>query len=50
MAVIRHLKVQNFRGIHTLDWHVDGRVICLIGPGDSAKTTVLDAIESAMTQ
>ena len=48
MAVIRHLKVQNFRGIHILDWHVDGRVICLIGPGDSAKTTVLDAIELAL--
>jgi hypothetical protein len=48
MAVIRHLKVLNFRGIQTLDWHVSGRVICLIGPGDSAKTTVLDAIELAL--
>lgn len=48
MAVICHLKVQNFRGIQTLDWHVDGRVICLVGPGDSAKTTVLNAIELAL--
>lgn len=48
MAVIRHLKVQNFRGIRTLDWYVNGRVICLVGPGDSAKTTVLNAIELAL--
>ena len=45
MAIIRHLSVKNFRGIQELDWHVDGRVICLIGPGDSAKTTLLNAIE-----
>jgi len=45
MAIVRHLKVQNFRGIKVLDWHLDGRVICLVGPGDSAKTTVLNAIE-----
>ena len=45
MAVIRHLRVQNFRGIKSLDWHLDGRVFCLVGPGDSAKTTVLNAIE-----
>lgn len=48
MAVIRHLKIQNFRGIKTLDWYVGGRVICLVGPGDSAKTTVLNAIELAL--
>lgn len=48
MAVIRHLKIQNFRGIKTLDWYINGRVICLVGPGDSAKTTVLNAIELAL--
>ncbi len=48
MAIIRHLNIRNFRGIQTLDWHVDGRVICLVGPGDSAKTTVLEAIELAL--
>ncbi len=48
MAIIRHLNVRNFRGIQTLDWHVDGRVICLVGSGDSGKTTVLDAIELAL--
>jgi predicted ATPase len=48
MAIVYHLKVQNFRGIKSLDWHVDNRVICLVGPGDSAKTTILNAIEMAL--
>jgi hypothetical protein len=48
VAVIHHLSVRNFRGIQSLDWHTDGRVICLVGPGDSAKTTVLNAIELAL--
>ncbi len=48
MAIIRHLNVRNFRGIQALDWHVDGRIICLVGPGDSAKTTVLEAIDLAL--
>lgn len=48
MAFVYHLKVQNFRGIKSLDWHVDNRVVCLVGPGDSAKTTILDAIEMVL--
>ena len=48
MAVVYHLKVQNFRGIRSLDWHTCGRIICIVGPGDSAKTTVLNAIELAL--
>lgn len=46
--IIKHVKVENFRGIKTLDWHVDGRLVCLLGPGDSTKTTILDAIELAL--
>lgn len=45
---IRHLRISNFRGIKTLDWHVQGSVVCLIGPGDSTKTTILDAIDYAL--
>jgi len=48
MAFVYHLKVQNFRGVKSLDWHVDNRVVCLVGPGDSAKTTILNAIEMAL--
>ena len=46
--IIHHVSVENFRGIKSLDWHVDGALLCLLGPGDSTKTTILDAIELAL--
>lgn len=47
---IRRLTINNFRGIAELDWKVpDGRLVCLIGPGDSGKTTVLSAIDWLLT-
>lgn len=46
---IRRLEIQRFRGIRKLNWDLDGSFICLVGPGDSAKTTILDAIELALT-
>jgi len=45
---ILHLNVKNFRGIQSLDWHLGGDVICLVGPGDTTKTTILDAMELAL--
>lgn len=43
---IRHLNILHFRGIQGLDWAVpDNKIICLIGRGDSSKTTILDAIK-----
>jgi len=41
---LRHLHVERFRGIRHLDWAPQGRVVALVGAGDSTKTTVLDAI------
>lgn len=42
---VRHLSVRNFRGIRELDWPVpDCNVLCLIGRGDSTKSTILDAL------
>ena len=42
---IRHLAVRHFRGIHTLDWSVPrGNILCLIGRGDSTKSTILEAL------
>lgn len=42
---IRRLEVTNFRGINKLEWNLrDERIFCLIGKGDSTKTTVLEAI------
>lgn len=46
---IKHIKIRHFRGINNLDWSVDGRFICLVGPGDSTKSTILDAIERSLT-
>ena len=45
---IAHIEVRNFRGIQKMDWSPEPGINCLIGPGDSTKTTVLDAIELAL--
>lgn len=42
---LRHLIIKNFRGIRDLDWTLTSDFVCLIGPGDSTKTTILNAIE-----
>lgn len=42
---LHHLRIEHFRGIANLDWAVAGDLLCLVGPGDAGKTTLLDAIE-----
>ena len=46
---IRHLRVENFRGTAALEWKPGAAFCCLIGPGDAGKSTVLDAIEAALS-
>lgn len=46
---VRQLKVVNFRGISTLNWNPGSAFCCLIGPGDAGKSTILDAIEAALS-
>jgi len=42
---IRHLSIRNFRGIRELDWPLPDRpLFCLIGRGDSTKSTILEAL------
>lgn len=49
MRIVK-LSVENFRGIQELDWAPRRQPLCcLIGPGDSGKSTVLDAIEAALS-
>lgn len=43
------IDIRNFRGIKELTWSPAPRVNCLIGPGDSNKTTILDAIELGLS-
>jgi len=45
MPRVRHLAVRNFRSIQSLDWAPAPGVNCLIGAGDSGKSTILDAID-----
>ncbi|MDT3306659.1 ATP-dependent nuclease [Shewanella vaxholmensis] len=48
MSVIRHIEIQNFRSIKNLSWNPKPGLNCLIGPGDSGKSTILDAIDLAL--
>ncbi|WP_442110814.1 ATP-dependent nuclease [Pseudomonas sp. NUPR-001] len=47
---IAHVQIQNFRGITALRWTPGAEPICcIIGPGDSSKTTILDATEAVLS-
>lgn len=42
---IRKLKITNFRGIRELVWTIpDETICCLVGRGDSRKSTILEAV------
>lgn len=45
MARIRQLSINNFRTIRALEWNPSPGINCLIGPGDSGKSSILDAID-----
>jgi len=45
---IYQIDIQHFRGIEQCRATFTNHVVCLIGPGDSTKSTVLDAIEYAL--
>lgn len=48
MSQIRHIHIKNFRVINELVWLPKPGINCLIGAGDSGKSTVLDAIDLAL--
>ncbi len=45
MARILKIEIENFRGIKALSWLPSAGLNCLIGPGDSCKSSILDAID-----
>src|SRR6056297_1648080 len=50
MAKIHSLKILNYRGIKEFEQEFkDSDFICLIGRGDSGKTTILHAINAVLT-
>ena len=47
---IRMVIARNFRGIRAADWILPrNRFVCLVGPGDSTKTSLLDVIGLVLT-
>lgn len=46
---IRQLRITNFRGVASLEWRPGHAFCCLIGAGDSGKSTVLDAVEAVLS-
>ena len=45
---IRKIAIKNFRGVKELDWSLPtADIFCLIGKGDSSKSTILEAIRYA---
>jgi DNA repair ATPase RecN len=45
MARIRKIEVSNFRCIKNLTWLPSSWLNCLVGLGDSGKSTLIDAID-----
>ncbi len=49
MAKLVALKIKNFRGIKNLEEELDNSFICLVGRGDSGKSTFLEAISYVLS-
>jgi putative ATP-dependent endonuclease of the OLD family len=49
MAKIYSLKISNFRGIKDFHQVFDSDFVCIIGRGDSGKTSILDAISYVLS-
>lgn len=46
---VKHIQISNFRGIKSMSWQVKEQFACLIGPGDACKTTILSALDYALS-
>lgn len=46
---LRRLEIENFRGVKSLEWRHIAETAALVGPGDSGKSTILDAIERVLS-
>ena len=49
MPKLFHLHIENFRGIEKFDHTFNDGLTCIIGRGDSGKTTILDAISYVLS-
>jgi putative ATP-dependent endonuclease of the OLD family len=48
MSVIKKIEVANFRCLKQFSWQPSAGINCLIGPGDSGKSSILDAIDHCL--
>lgn len=48
MARIRHISIENFRTIAKFEWFPTAGTNCLVGAGDTGKSTILDAIDCCL--
>lgn len=46
---VREPTIKNFRGLRDFKWQPGGAIACLVGRGDTGKSTILDAIEAALS-
>jgi len=49
MATLHNLKIKNFRGIQNFNQNFDNGLVCIIGRGDSGKSTILEAINLVLS-
>jgi len=45
MARIRQVIIEHFRSVRQLTWLPSPGINCLIGPGDSGKSSIIDAVD-----
>jgi hypothetical protein len=50
MPEIRHLRIERFRGIAQMEWVPKIGINAIVGPGDAAKSTILDPIEVVLSR
>ena len=50
MAKLEYLRINHFRGIENFEQRFDTGITCIIGRGDSGKSTILDAIAFLFAQ
>jgi AAA15 family ATPase/GTPase len=49
MATLHNLKIKNFRGIQNFDQNFNNGLVCIIGRGDSGKSTILEAVNLVLS-
>jgi hypothetical protein len=45
---VREVTIKNFRGIRSFGWRPTSSLSCIVGAGDSCKSTILDALEMTL--